>query len=101
MSFIKDFCHEFVLMFKPYYKYIRFFIVFFLFFTSSIFQLIPISIFKLDINNINDKINGYLTLFSVCVTLLLVCIFYFKELKKSFKNLNNKISYKFFKGFKY
>jgi len=101
MSFIKDFCHEFVLMFKPYYKYIRFFIVFFLFFTSSIFQLIPISIFKLDINNINDKINSYLTLFSVCVTLLLVCIFYFKELKKSFKNLNNKISSNFFKGFKY
>ena len=51
----KDFCNEFILIFKPYNKYIRFFIVFFLFFTSSIFQLIPISILNLDINNIQDK----------------------------------------------
>ena len=101
MSFINDFWNEFVLMFKPYYKYIRFFIVFFLFFASSIFQLIPISILKLDINNINDNIQCYLTLFSISITLLIVCILYFKELKKSFTCLKNKINSKFYKALKY
>ena len=101
MNFVKDFCNEFVLMFKPYYKYIRFFIVFILFFTSSIFQLIPISIWKLDIYNINDNVQCYLTLFSISITLLMVGIFYFKELKNSFCNLKNKINSKFYKALKY
>jgi membrane protease YdiL (CAAX protease family) len=82
MEFIKDFFNELFSMFKPYYKYIRFFLVFILFFLSSLFQLIPISLFNIDINNASTLTRSLLLLFSEGITLIIIIVLYYKDIKK-------------------
>ena len=83
MEFIKDFFNELFSMFKPYYKYIRFFLVFILFFLSSLFQLIPISLFNIDINNASTLTRSLLLLFSESITLIIIIVLYYKDIKKN------------------
>jgi len=105
MNFIKDFFNEMISMFKPYYKYIRFFLVLLLFFTSSMFQIIPIKIFNLDINNISNDIKPWLTLFSKSITLIILVLLYYKDFKRHLINLRKmkkeKLIVKFDHAFRY
>lgn len=60
-------------------------LVIFIFFNSSIFNLIPIYIFKLDANNISTNTATYIMLFSHTVILLIFLGIYFKDSIKEFK----------------
>lgn len=105
MDFIKDFFNEMISMFKPYYKYIRFFLVIILFFLSSIFQVIPITIFNIDINNMSNNTQALLLLFSNCMTLIVIGLLYFKDIKKDFmkfkKYKKDKVALIFDNSFRY
>ena len=63
------------------------FLVLGLFFFSSLFQLIPIYIFKLDITNLTDLETLLLTLFSDTILIIILFILYFKTLKEDLKKL--------------
>lgn len=54
--------------------------VFFLFYFSSYFQLIPILIFHIDLEKMSDATRIYLSLFSNIVVLILLTIIYWKQL---------------------
>ena len=62
-------------------------LIFILFYFSSLFRLIPISLFKIDPNNANNKV--LLTLFSDLCLLLILILIYRKELIKEFKIFKN------------
>lgn len=96
MTFIKDFFNEMVAMIKPYCKYIKFSFVFILFFISSIFQLIPIMLLNIDINSISNTAKYLLNLFSEGMTLLILFLLYFKEIKKQFIKFKNYTKNKLF-----
>lgn len=80
-------------------KYIKFFSVITLFLFGSIFQYIPIFIFRLDPNNISVNTKVLLQLFSnfICVTILI--ILYRKSIIKGIKDLKNKNFKPLLKGF--
>jgi len=63
-----------------------------LYFFSSLFQLIPIALFKLDIKNLSNIESLLLSIFSNLVLTIILCSIYFKDLKSNlkalFKNLN-------------
>lgn len=63
-------------------KFIIFVITLVLFFISSLFQLIPIYIFKLDINSLTEYQKILLTIFSSTVTAAILIFIYHKDLKK-------------------
>lgn len=72
-----------------------------LFFASSIFQLIPITIFGIDTNNISPVLNTYLTLFSdLCVAIILIFVYY-EPLKKGIKEAKKNFNSFFDDSFKY
>jgi membrane protease YdiL (CAAX protease family) len=60
-------------------------IVIYIFFSSYIFNLIPIYLFNLDINNISLKTSSYIMLFSYIVVLLILLGIYFKDIINEFK----------------
>lgn len=62
-------------------------LIFILFYFSSLFRLIPISLFKIDPNNTNNKV--LLTLFSDLCLLLILILIYRKEIIKEFKIFKN------------
>lgn len=66
-------------------KYTKFLLTIFLFFSSAYFQLIPIKIFNLDINNLTQKIKILLTIFSNIINALILILMYYKDIKKDFK----------------
>lgn len=76
-------------------------IVFILFFFASLLQLIPIYIFKMDINHITNSQQLLLTLFSDSILLLILIILYFKTLKEDFKELKGNFYKLIDIGFKY
>ena len=86
-EFFIDMIKDIKKIIKPIYKYLRFFILVILFFISSIFKLIPIYIFDLDINNISSSTQALLTLFSNSILVILSILLYFKEIKTHFINL--------------
>lgn len=86
-EFFKDMIIDIKKTFKPIYKYLRFFILIILFFISSIFKLIPIYIFDLDINNLSSSTQSLLTLFSNFILVILSILLYFKDIKKHFINI--------------
>lgn len=86
-EFLKDTYDDIKKTIKPIYKYLRFFILIILFFTSSIFKLIPIALFNLDVNNLSGTTQCLLTLFSNSVMVIILILLYYKELKKHFTNL--------------
>ena len=66
-------------------KTIKSLIVIYIFFYSSIFSLIPVYIFKLDINKISTETSTYIMIFSHIVILLIFLAIYFKDSIKEFK----------------
>lgn len=83
------------------YKYIiNLVIVLALFFYSSIFQLIPIKLFNIDIDNISIKTDALLTLFSNVLLALLLFLIYFKDLKRYFIDFKNNLMKYMDDGFK-
>lgn len=76
-------------------------IVFCAFFLSSLFQLIPISIFNLDINKIAAHEQLLLTLFSDSILIIILFILYFKTLKNDFKKIKGNFYSMVDTGFKY
>lgn len=86
-DFFKEFMDETIAMFKSCSKYLKFIFVIFLFLFSSLFQLIPISLFNIDINNMSILTKTYLTIFSSCVAMLIAIIIFHRELKKDLSSL--------------
>lgn len=64
-------------------------IVFLLFFFSSLWQLLGAKIFNIDLKNIVGNEQLILTTFSETITLLILIIIYFKDLKNDFKKIKN------------
>ena len=58
-----------------------------LFFLASLFQLIPIRLFHIDISNITNYQQLLLTTFSDSILLIILVFIYYKDLKKDFKKL--------------
>lgn len=72
-----------------------------IFFFGSIFQLIPIWLFNLDINNLSSSQDVYLTLFSDLIILTIILFLYRKELTNQFMDFKKNF-YKYIDmGFKY
>lgn len=72
-----------------------------MFFISSFFQIIPIILFNMDVNNLTANNQLLLTIFSDTIFLIILVLMYKKDLKKDFNNLK-KEPYKFIDtGFKY
>ncbi len=63
------------------------FFVFCLFFFSSLFELIPIKLFHLSFETMNQTTASLLTLFSDGVALFILVLVYFKDLKEDLKKL--------------
>lgn len=72
-----------------------------LFFFISLIQLIPISIFDMDINNLTNKQQLSLTLFSDTILLIILGIIYFKTLKEDFKKIKGNFYQMIDTGIKY
>ena len=83
MKYLKDLYNDI----KPFIKYFRFIFIFLLFIMSSIFKLIPITIFNIDVNNITVETNCLLTLFSYLMLSICCILLYFKEIKEQFISL--------------
>ena len=54
-DFFKEFMDETIAMFKSCSKYLKFIFVILLFLFSSLFQLIPISLFNIDVNKFKNN----------------------------------------------
>jgi len=80
-------------------KYIKFFVAIALFFFGSLLRYIPIFIFKLDLNNLTDKENVLLTLFSNLVSFIILVIMYRKSIAEGFKDLKSKKGKPVLEGF--
>ena len=65
--------------------------IFLLFYLSSLFQLIPIEIFKLDIYKLSAMEEILLIIFSNSVVVIILGIIYFKSLKEQFKKLKKNL----------
>ncbi len=61
-------------------------IVLFLFYGSSIFILIPIALFRIDLNNSSDLVFNSLRLFYNLVTMIILFFIYKKDIIKDFKS---------------
>ena len=59
-----------------------------LFFLASLFQLIPIRLFHIDISNITNYQQLLLTTFSDSILLIILVFIYYKDLKKDFKTVS-------------
>lgn len=79
----------------------KFLLVFGLFFVSTIFQLIPIYLFKLDLNNLTTNQETLLTLFSDSILVIILIILYRKELIEQFKTFKKNLYPYLDTGFKY
>lgn len=91
--FKKDWIHP-----KNFFKLLIFLL---LFLFSSIFQLIPISLFNLNIKNLSNVEQNYLTLFSNIILLIIYIIIYRKDLKQDIINFKNKAYEHLDTAFKY
>lgn len=87
MGFLKDFGSEVKTTIKPIYSYLRFILIILIFLLSSVFKLIPVYIFNIDMNNMSYTTSCLLTLFSNSVSALLCILLYYNELKKDFIKL--------------
>ena len=71
-------------------KLLKLLLVFSLFFFSSLFQLIPIWIFDLNIKKLTSSQEVYLTLFSDSIILVILFFLYRKEIKEQFTKFKKK-----------
>ena len=72
-----------------------------LFFFSSLFQLIPITIFNLDLNKITGNQQILLTIFSDLILLFILYLIYRKSLKEDFKKIKENFYQMMDSGIKY
>lgn len=72
-----------------------------LFFLASLFQLIPIYIFNLDLNELTATQSVLLTIFSDLILVIILAIIYRKSLKEDFIKLKNNFYYHIDTGTKY
>lgn len=72
-----------------------------LFFLASLFQLIPIRLFHIDISNITKYQQLLLTTFSDSILLIILVFIYYKDLKKDFKKLKENFNSIIDTGIKY
>lgn len=72
-----------------------------LFFLASLFQLIPINLFHIDINHITNYQQLLLTTFSDSILLIILIFIYHKDLKKDFKKLKENFNSIIDTGIKY
>lgn len=82
-------------------KLLKSFLIIYLFFNRAIFNIIPVALFKIDINNVNNKLLGYLNLYMGIVFILIIFIVYYKDLINEFKIFIKKFSSNFDTGLKY
>ena len=64
--------------------------VIFIYFYSSFLNLIPIYLFKLDVNNISLKTSSYIMLFTNFIVLMILFFIYFKDAINEFKLFTKK-----------
>lgn len=74
---------------KKYIKYIKFFIAITLFFFGSLFQYIPIFLFKIDVNNISYLNKTLLSMFSNTVVFIILVAIYWKDIITGIKKLKD------------
>jgi len=79
----------------------KFLLVFSLFFLATIFQLIPVYLFKWDLNNLTTNQETILTLFSDSILSIILIIIYRKELVSQFKTFKKNLYSYLDTGFKY
>ncbi len=72
-----------------------------LFFLISLVQLIPIELFNMDINNLTNKEQLFLTTFSDTIFLLILVKIYFKTLKEDFNKIKGNFYSMMDTGIKY
>jgi len=72
-------------------KYLKFGIVLSLFFFGSLFQLIPIKIFNLNLDNISATQNIYLSMFSNAIVVIILIALYYNDLKDDFQKFKKNI----------
>lgn len=87
MKILKEFFEDTKVFLKTYGKYLKFCLVILCFLLSSIFKLIPIIIFNIDVSNLSYNENFLLSLFSNLVTLIIIGSLYFKKIKNNFINM--------------
>lgn len=76
-------------------------IIFLLFYFSAYFQLIPISLFNLDIKNITESQNVMLSAFSNVILLLILFLIFRKDIIKEWKKFKNNLLENIDIGIKY
>lgn len=72
-----------------------------LFFLASLFRLIPIRLFHIDISNITNYQQLLLTTFSDSILLIILLFIYYKDLKKDFKKVKENFNSIIDTGIKY
>ncbi len=86
---------------KSLIKYIKFFISLTLFFFGSLLQLIPIFLFKINLDTASDFTRTSLTVFSNIIIVIILILMYRKDLIKGFKDLKEKKASPLGIGFNY
>lgn len=86
---------------KKYIKYIKCVIAFSLFFFGSLFQYIPLFMFKLDPTNIPTNYKVYITTFSNLICFIILVLMYRKDIINGIKDLKEKKGKPLLDGFNY
>lgn len=81
--------------------YTRSLIVLLLFFFSSFFQLIPVQLLSIDLENVTTAQESFLNLFSNLCLLIILFVLYWKDLKRDFKTFKKNFLKNIDIGFKY
>ena len=87
---MKDFINETKNVLLDIKKYVVFVFVILVFLLSSLFQIIPIKLFNLDVKNITNLEESFLTLFSYICSLIICIFLYRKTIKKEISNFDKK-----------
>ena len=82
-------------------KFIKSISVIYLYFCSNIFIILPMALFKLDLNKISLKTTSYLNLYISIVLILIIFLIYHKDLIKEFKSYINNFWDNFDTGLKH
>lgn len=86
---------------KKYMKYIKLVSSLLIFFLHPLFQVIPILIFNIDLENISAKTNLYLQVFSSALSFIILIIMYRKDIINGIKDLKAKKCKPLLDGFNY
>ena len=82
-------------------KLLKSFLVIYLFFNRVIFNLIPVALFNIDLNNASNKMICYLNLYMGLAFGLVVFLIYYKDLISELKKFVHNIKNNFDTGLKY